>query len=631
MHAFLVILYTCVVFIAMMVNLAVRPKLGAKMTGFFVTAAVFLGFIFYGYGYAHTIPDIPMAVLRATMSVWFMFVGRNDLSSVSSAPLFQTKAGLFLFWLTHLIAIYAFASATFITIGAGAIRFLRFLRSGFQPVSIIYGVNASSVSFGRELAKEKRLVLLVDGEKEAEPFEDDIRQSGGILCSDLPARNVEKSFLRSIGLSAGTKKFDLYCLHESAFENLKYAQTFLAAAQERNVFPQQMRLVIAVEEAMAGDLLQAQEGRYGYGEVYVFSPGDMAARLMMRSFPPAGTLAFDETGRAKQDFEALIIGFGSTAQCVLRELIMHGQFEGSAMHVTVCDRNLTEIGGSFIHREKTLLTEYDIRFMEHDARSKALYDYIEERGASLNYVVVSTGDSKQDQEISMDLMQYLYELGSAARVIVCSRVGVSFVDKETIRWTTLNPYTTQILCDEHLDEQAKAINQAYSGGNGRSVNQNWRELGYFSRMSCRAAADFLPAYLAALEESGVKIRDGCPDGDPVTETLGRTEHRRWCAFHYVMGYRAMPDDVFAERSARFLEEKEKNGRSGFRIDRDTSQRYHACLIPWEELPELSEKTAAVTGVKKDLQKMDIDNVRVILKCMEEEAKAGTEKGSGTAI
>ncbi|MBO5503224.1 MAG: hypothetical protein J5969_01950 [Lachnospiraceae bacterium] len=633
MYALRVILYTSVVFLAMMINLAVRPKTGAKRTGVIIGIAAVMGFIFYGYGYAHTIPDVPMAVLRATMSVWFMFVGRNDLSAVSSAPLFQTKAGLFLFWMTHLLAIYAFASATFITIGSGAVRFLRTLRGGFRPIALIYGIGDASVAFARELAeKNKKLVILmVDDESLADSFGSDIRQFGGITCCELSARQAERSFFNSFHIGRGSRHYDLYALHESAFENIRYAQSFLNTAKERGVTPDQMRLVLAADEAMIGDRLLAGEDQYGFGEVFVFSAGDMAARLMLRSFPPAKTLAFDEQGRARQNFEALLIGFGQTAQSVLRQLIMQGQFEGSKMHITVCDRNLSEVAGNFLHREKALLEEYDIEFITHDARSDALYDYLEEHSGNLRYIVISTGDRRQNQEIALDLLQYLSGTGCEIPVIVCSNSGVSYADTQSMQWKTLCPVTVDILCNDKLDEMAMEVNQAYCDGNGKDAKENWKTCGYFSRMSCRAAADFLPAYLEALADSGISVDSTMPDDDSVIQTLGQTEHRRWCAFHRVMGYRVMPEKIYESRAAEYLKEKSEKGRSGIRIGRDAAKRLHACLIPWDGLDALSAKEAGITGKDPEYKKMDINNIRVIMRRGESQEKEQFVKGSGTAL
>ena len=75
-----------------------------------------------------------------------------------------------------------------------------------------------------------------------------------------------------------------------------------------------------------------------------------------------------------------------------------------------------------------------------------------------------------------------------------------------------------------------------------------------------------------------------------------------------MGYETMPEKIWQQRKAAFLDEISKFGASNIRISRDRSQRQHACLIPWEQLPELSEKENAVTGKHINYQQSDRDNV-----------------------
>ena len=48
-----------------------------------------------------------------------------------------------------------------------------------------------------------------------------------------------------------------------------------------------------------------------------------------------------------------------------------------------------------------------------------------------------------------------------------------------------------------------------------------------------------------------------------------------------------------------------------RITKDSENRLHACLIPWDALDELSEKERSVTGHKVDYKRYDINNVLIL--------------------
>jgi hypothetical protein len=162
-----------------------------------------------------------------------------------------------------------------------------------------------------------------------------------------------------------------------------------------------------------------------------------------------------------------------------------------------------------------------------------------------------------------------------------------------------------------MDAMAKILNHQYHLDEGRTVDEDWATCDYFSRMSCRASADYMDAFLQASGTNREEVRsNGWAPSPEVLEMLGQAEHLRWCAFHYGMGYRAMSEEEFAERAALYREQTAK-GETPIRIGKDTEHRLHACLVGWDELPALSDREAEVTGVRKDYRKMDIDNVLMI--------------------
>ncbi|MBR3166707.1 MAG: hypothetical protein IKF16_11120, partial [Lachnospiraceae bacterium] len=169
-----------------------------------------------------------------------------------------------------------------------------------------------------------------------------------------------------------------------------------------------------------------------------------------------------------------------------------------------------------------------------------------------------------------------------------------------------------ILCTTKLDAMAMVINHQYHLSEGQTAEEDWASCDYFSRLSCRASADFTDAFLkaAGVSRETVLAEGWHPEGR-ILENLSITEHMRWCAFHETMGYRTMPEDVFEERAGRYKKEKEAAGTGKIRITKDTGRRLHACLIPWEDLDRLSERENAVTGRSVNYREMDRDNVRMI--------------------
>ena len=138
-------------------------------------------------------------------------------------------------------------------------------------------------------------------------------------------------------------------------------------------------------------------------------------------------------------------------------------------------------------------------------------------------------------------------------------------------------------------------------------------------MSSRASADFSPAFLkmTGYTKQDILERNAWNRlSDTQLENLARTEHKRWCAFYYSMGYRKMPQEVFEKRCEKYLKEKNEKGSSRIKIQKDISERYHICLVEWDELDALTKEYRTVTGdMKKDYKQDDRNNVLMVPKIL----------------
>ena len=81
------------------------------------------------------------------------------------------------------------------------------------------------------------------------------------------------------------------------------------------------------------------------------------------------------------------------------------------------------------------------------------------------------------------------------------------------------------------------------------------------------------------------------------ENLAASEHLRWNAFHYSMGFRPMKEEEFRERAEQYKAAGKLDPT--YRITKDVNIRIHACMIPWDELDSYSAKENAVTGQTAD--------------------------------
>lgn len=606
-----IILLIAVFFVAMIIHLAAKPAFSAKLTGILTVVAAFSGFFFYGYGFSHIEPNPVIAVIRGLLGVFYMFLGRTDFTVVSATPLQDVALAAPLFWLAHLAAFYATASATITSIGAEALKKLRLWLVCRGDLYIIYGVNTDTTSFAKDLAAQTRgTIVFVDPAPDASCT--GAVQKSYVLRTDGAATSASEKFARSIGIRSGHRKITLYALSKDQVSNLRYATNLLKTMEKLGVASERTSLVIlGAQEAQAASL-QTLSGRYGYGFVTAFREAELAARLLVHKYPPCEQICFDGQGHAQEDFEALIIGFGQTGQAVLRSLVMNGQFVGSTFRCNVFAPNCTDVSGFLTSTCRELLSHYDIQFHPCDARSSRMYEFLEKNARTLKYIAVCTGNEGLNREITADLLQYLQWLECEIPVYQCSHRGIQCSTNATVLSDEAGLYVPETLRYEKLDRMAMSVNQYYHSGSKKTALENWMECDYFSRMSCRAAADFFPAVLrsAGIGEKQVLEQGFRPEGE-LLETLGKMEHLRWCAFHYCMGYTLMDAGEYARREDAYRVQLARGEKPTVRIGKNPAARTHACLIPWEELDALSQRENAITSGRVDYKYLDKQNVLAI--------------------
>lgn len=612
----LICVLTVILLLALLLSLGLQPRSVTRITGYLLLFAAGSGILLYGYGYSVLFDDLPQAVIRTLFSVFCMFLGRNEISAISAAPLLKSPGMQLFLYAVHLLALYCTASAVAATIGVRLIRILRLLLVRRGNLHLIYGTGEDAVAFGEKLLQRKEGYVLFADAGGGAVQEGKILRMGSLLFTGEEAGTPSTAFLKKLGMKPGKRRLTLYCLADKPADNYRYAEAMRVALRQAEILPEQIGLVILLEEEDLGASLQAVggggEGAYGYGSVFTVERAELLARLMIKMIPPFRTLSFDENAQAEEDFEALIVGFGRTGQAVLRSLIRNGQFEGSSFHATVLSRDHRQQSGSFFSRYPGLCQAYRVDFLDADARSVAVYEHLTAQFRHLNYVVVCTGDEKENGEIAEELSRFLADRGIQPPILLCSARGVSQITDRGSPSGFTGLFAPEVLCSGGLDAMAAVINHRYHAAEGRSVSADWAACDYFSRMSCRASADFLDAYLyAAGTDRGTVLREGWQPEAETFETLSRTEHLRWCAFHYAMGWQPMPESVFEERADCFRLQVRQAGTGSIRITKDPERKLHACLIPWEELDDLADRELAVTGKRPDYKEMDRNNLRTI--------------------
>ena len=618
------ILLSTALLLALLLNLTLKPAFYTKLTALFLVISALGGVIFYGAGYMELTGDLAQTVVRTILSVLRMFLGVNELSAIAGSRLVANPANLFVFWLLHLLAFVSVASAALNTLGAEAVRQLRFLLSRRGDLTLIYGINENCIALGKEcLAAGGNSVVFITESAPAGLIAE-LNNAGMSVMVGMAAAACDARTMRRLHL--GKRKLTVYALDAAEDKDLYFALRLRDALEKLAIPAERTRVTLPGAEDIIASMLQVSEGRYGFGYVHVFDVSTLTARALIRLCPPWESVSFDADGRAREDYECVIVGFGSLGQAVLKQLVMNGQFAGGKFHAAIFSTNFSREAGYLMADAPALLANYDIRSFEEDARSSVFYQYIDRRLSTLKLIAVCTGDAETNREISDNLMLFLKRRGAENICVVrCGDKAARYQERVGSPILSENIYTRAFLSAEDADRSAILLNAVYDHS-ARSDWEKWVACDSFSKMSSRASADFMPAFLRAAGVTEEKLLSG--DWQPeqaLLRNLGETEHMRWNAFHFAMGYSTMSEEEFEANAKAWARCKAEGKPCNIKIAKNSEKRTHACLIPWEKLDELSRRENAITGRDVDYQQTDIDNVLTMPKLLHAGGKKGTAK------
>ena len=605
-----IVLFSALLFCAMILNLAAKPRFTKRLISACTLISAVGGLIIYGVGFHDTLGDPALQIVRTVLDVCRMYAGINDYAAVSAAPIFNHRSWQLAFWVVHLMAFYSTASAAISTLGAAALRRLKFWLQRYGSSVIIYGISDHTVEFGRSLAAGGVHNILYVGSKPDPACEAAINAAGGLVRSDFSALNPDLKFLKSLGSEKGAPELTLYALDADGNRNQAYATALLNALVSAGVDTARTKLVLrSADESVESGLTRTAD-RSGYGDVKIFTNSSLSARLLMQSMPPCEKMTFREDGSAQGDFDAIIVGFGKTGRSVLRYLIRNAQFVGSHFRAAVFSPASENENGYFCNSNPGLVEEYDIQFHTADAKSRAFYTYLRSHAATLRYVAVCTGNQVRDNEIVSEISAFLAQLNCDAAVCHCSAKSISWCVHPGEPMQYKSVYSAGIIGSNASDRMAMMLNYSYVNDKSITPEQAWADCDYFSRESSRASADFIRAFLriSGTSEENLDAEGWTNKSPALLENLGITEHLRWCAFHYSMGFVGMPEDILRARGEHYRAEVAQTGSSRLRIAKDLPHRMHACLCSWDELDTLSRVEQSYTGKYTDYKDMDVRNV-----------------------
>ena len=548
---------------------------------------------------------VTYVIMRALIDVGAMFSGRYNSEVFNKLPEAEIPFYVLLFWLINLLTFYTTASALLIRFGKDLLRYIRIRTSRISAVDIIFGVNQESITFGRKISDIKGCMLVYVDSVIGEDYETSIANLGGVAYSDKNAMNASTSFLKNIRIKPKKTRVRLYAISSEYDKNLHYARMMSDSLQKLGVLPEHTELVLLGTDEWKGMFFQSSDTKYGYGSVMSFDEREMTSRLLMNKYPLCNAINFDSNGRAIEDINVLIVGFGRIGHEVLRKVIANGQFEGSNFHATVWDPNFENRTGFFRSQYPNMFANYDIAFEPHGGRGNKIFKFLQDNAARLNYIVICLDDRDIARDIAVHMVDRLQTMGYTRNVYTCDSKSVRCYSQYAKECETYWIYDSELLYSGELDKYAMALNHCYF--NGKNAQEDWKQCDYFGRMSSRASVDYLIPLIRMIKTK--------THSDSFTqeqrENLAKSEHLRWCAFHYTFGFDVMSREEFIDRIKARQNEIREHGQSKMKTTKDTKAMKHVCLVDWDELDEISQTENSITNGNRDYKENDRINVDMV--------------------
>ena len=249
-----------------------------------------------------------------------------------------------------------------------------------------------------------------------------------------------------------------------------------------------------------------------------------------------------------------------------------------------------------------MFANYDIDFEPQDGRGSEIFKFLNSNASRLKYIVICLKDRDMARNIAIRMADRLQSMGYPLNVYTCDTKSVRCYSQYAKECETHWIYDSELLYTGELDHYAMELNHRYCGG--ISLNEDWKSCAYFDRMSSRASVDYLIPLLRKIAVNGTLTREQ-------RENLSKSEHLRWCAFHYTFGYDVMDRDEFIQRVKDYQAEIREHGKSKLKVTKDMKAMKHVCLVDWDELDEISRAENSLTHGSKDYKEFDRGNVDMV--------------------
>lgn len=492
------------------------------------------------------------------------------------------------FWALHLIVIVTIAVSGFAVFGRqfmDRVRLALIQRfDGKREIYCIFGDTEGAVTLGKNIAQEKdRPFVVFFSDDYQEELREQIASFGGALIEIDPSS-------RDALIEKMSERYPENCAVFEGADHVKVNGTYVS---------------------------------------------DLIARKTVQDHAPYQSFGL-ESGFPETPYRAVILGFGELGRACASWIIANAQLNPNGTKPELHIVSKDPIGYErFLIENPAIEACATLTFTCTDAFSFTCKDVLEQAACgtiSLGHVYITcapihslnSAEGERHHERNAELREHVRG--------ILARTGKYTEDR--LETMLVSPYasckeiwTPSIVLHQELDLRAMRMNGWYSldeedMGKPRPEREQliraaWKKASEFDKDSSRASCDFLDTIAAMMgldadaisaEEFKHKLQEPA-----LLNALAKVEHLRWCAFLYAHGYTPMGQEEFEQRIEAHEQARAAGKKSSGKPHCDTSAKRHACLVGWDELPNLEplycRYDEKIAQGKATIQGRDEENVK----------------------
>ena len=448
----------------------------------------------------------------------------------------------------------------------------------------------------------------------------DVSQKTFLDRVGVPSRHIKKG-VKIFSLSEDPRENISFVLHEHHpfnIQNYNNVQFYLRLPLDDNLHMFNNNYYFKKDSN--GELIKIED-KFGYHNLKIICQYPLVADQFLNEnklykMIPIETI---KNGKTSFKFNMCLLGAGDTGDAIFKKSFTQLQAVGLDFYCDIFDSKIDEMKSVFEFKYRNLSNNANIKFYSCDVYRDLFTHELFDTFGKYHLIVVSIGNDEKCVEFANNLIKGLYDLDGEGAIKHPVKVAVHISNEknelflkqshgnvQVVAFGNLGDiYNSDIIINEKLTKKAQLINYCYSKlyeneelinkSKSLDVNKNelfnyirkirqelendeplieaWEKTSVLDKESSISSAQHLEfkKYLSSLKDNETSYYDAIIKNEELLENLAIAEHLRWNAFNFSHDWGKME---YVEGGPR----------------KDNLRKKHICLVDWDELETLSNRS-----------------------------------------